>query len=221
MLVPGKIRLALLTLFFVQTASAQNNNTNTSLKPDYPGRYCLQLPTGWDHKHKLMRVITDVLPATIDELKDRDFCTEGTASYYVKLMIDSINVSNIQTPPPVEINFRPYYTTAFDYSFYGALAVYDSLHQPVAKLRLVSQDEVFTYTNRFSTPAQNVTYRSQYVYNNRGRVIGRTMVQEGRAVNTYMPRVNPWQILTPSFLENICEKRIIEINKMLQNLSSN
>lgn len=210
-----------LALVFVQAVSAQTDNTVPVAKLDYPGRYRLQLPAGWDHKHKLMEVINDLLPSTIDELKDRDFCTEGSASYYVKLVVDSITVTNIQTPPPVEINFRPYYTTSFDYSFYAALAVYDSLQQPVSKLRLVSTDEISTYTNRFSTPAQNVVYRSQYVYDNRGRVVGRRYVEEGRAVNTYVPKVNPWLILTPAYFENICEKKIIEINKMLKNLSSN
>jgi hypothetical protein len=217
MLVGYKIRLLFFLLWFSQLAFGQSKDT--ILRLDHPGRFRLDLPGDWMHRHKLMNVITDILPETIDELKDRDFCTEGTASYYVKLLMDSISAGNIQTPPPVEISSRPYYTTSFDYSFYGALAVYDSLLRPVAKLRLVSDDEIFTYTNRFSTPAQNVTYRTQYVYGSSGRIIGIRRVEEGRAVNTYIPKVNPWQVITPDFLAAICEKRIIEIAKMLKKLN--
>lgn len=197
----------MLSLEFVQALSAQPGNKRVPVKPDYPYRYRLQLPKGWDHKHKLMQVIIGILPATIDELKDRDFSQGGTTSYYVTHLIDSITVANIQTPPPVEINFRPHYTVSFDYSLYCALAVYDSLMQPITKLRLIAGDEFFRYTNMFSTPAQDIAYRTQYVYDSRGRPIGRTYVQEGRGVNTYMPKVNPWQILTPVFLENICKRK--------------
>jgi hypothetical protein len=53
----------------------------------YPDRYKLELPKEWN-RHKLIEAITDILPQTIDELKDRDFGTERKAAYmFVWLLI--------------------------------------------------------------------------------------------------------------------------------------
>lgn len=214
-----RIRLFILALGIAQTISAQKPDLNTPIPPDHPGMYRLILPDGWEHRHKLMQVITDILPETIDELKDRDFCTEGTASYYVQLLLDSITAGNVHTPAPVEINNRPYYTVSFDYSFYGALVVLDSNRNIISRLRLISAEEVNTYTERFSTPAQNITYRTISIYNPQGRVIGTRRVPDSRPVNNYVPRVNPWNIITQQFLEDICEKRIMEIGRLLKKIT--
>lgn len=219
MLVTLRIRLAAIFLFLIPAAQAQRPNLNAPVPPDHPGMYRLILPTGWEHRHKLMQVLTGILPETIDELKDRDFCTEGTASYYVQLLLDSVTVSNIHTPAPVEINSRPYYTVSFDYSFYGALAVMDSNQQIISRLRLISNEEVNTYTERFSTAPQNVTYRTISIYNPQGRQVGTRRVPDSRPANTYIPKVNPWNIVTQPFLENICEKRIMEIGRILKKIT--
>ncbi len=183
-----------------------------------PDRYRLELPREWN-RNKLIEAITDVLPQTIDELKDKDFCTECKGGYTVKLNIDSVSVANAQTSMPVEIGSIPHYTFSFDYSFYAALVISDSSGTPFTMLRLMGTDEVMTYINQFTLPPQNIVYRSQNVYDSRGRVIGRRWVQEARAMNIANPTINPFSIVTESFLLNICEKRIYEIRKLLRKLN--
>jgi hypothetical protein len=185
---------------------------------DHPGKYRLDLPTGWK-KPKLIETITDILAQTIDELKNRDFCTEGKAAYYVRLLIDSVTVSNQQSSPPTEIGSMPHYTVSFDYSFKAALQVTDSVNIPVSMLRLVSGEDVFTYTKQITTGRQNVTYRYENVYNSLGRVVGRRLVEDARAVNTFVPKLDPWSILTEQFMMNICEQKLYEIKKMLKQIN--
>lgn len=207
-------------LFAVHISVFCFSQQKDSFSVDRPDRYRLDLPKAWD-KNKLIEAITDILPQTIDELKDMDFCTECNGGYTVKLAIDSVTVANSQTTMPVEIGSIPHYTFSFDYSFYAALVVIDSSGKPFTMLRLMGTDEVMTYTEQFTLPPQNITYRSQYVYDTRGRVIGRRYVQEARAMNIATPRISPFSILTESFLLTICEKRIYEIRRMLKKITQN
>ncbi|MBI5857056.1 MAG: hypothetical protein HZB42_05330 [Sphingobacteriales bacterium] len=184
----------------------------------HPDRYRLDLPKEWN-RPKLIEAVTDVLSQTIDELKNRDFSTEGKAAYYVKLVIDSLIISNQQTSPPIEIGSIPHYTFSFNYNFNAALLVSDSMNKPVSSLRLVSAEETMTYTRQFSTLPQNAVYRYETVYNNLGRPVGRRLVQEAPPVNTYIPRIDPFSVITPAFLMNICEKKIYEIRKLLKKLN--
>lgn len=185
---------------------------------NHSGRYRLDLPKEWN-RHKLIETVTDILPQTIDELKNLDFCTEGKASYYVRLIIDSLSVSNQQTSPPVEIGSLPHYTFSFNYSFNAALVVTDSLNKPVSMLRLMSGEETMTYTRQFTMLPQNATYRYETVISNTGRILGRRLVQDAPPVTTYTPRTSPFAVLTPDFLMNICEKKIYEIKKMLKKIN--
>ena len=184
-----------------------------------PERYRIDLPKELN-KNKFIEAVTDVLSQTIDELKDRDFCTECKGGYYVRLSIDSVTVSNVQTTAPIEIGSIPHYTFSFDYSFQSALVVHDSSGKPFTMLRLISAGDVMTYTKQFSLPPQNITYRLENVYDSRGRIIGRRYVQEATAMNIANPRISPFSILTESFLLNICERRIYEIRKMLKKLTA-
>src|SRR6185503_16213669 len=126
-----------------------------SFAVDRPDRYRLVLPTGWD-KNKLIEAITDILPQTIDELKNMDFCTECNGGYSVKLSIDSVTIANAQTSMPVEIGSIPHYTFTFDYSLYAALVVLDSAGKPFTMLRLFGTDEVMSYMDQFTLPPQNI-----------------------------------------------------------------
>jgi hypothetical protein len=187
---------------------------------NHPDRYRLDLPKVWN-RHKLVEAITDILPQTIDELKDREFCTEGKAAYYVRLIMDSLSVNDIQTTPPVEIGSIPHYTFSFNYSFHAALMVTDSLKKPVSMLQLLSGDEIMSYTRQFSLAPQNVIYRYQTIYDQRGRPMGRRLVEEAGAVNNYVPKISPFSVLTEDFLLNICEQKIYEIRKLLKKINSN
>ena len=88
-------------------------------------------------------------------------------------------------------------------------------------LRLIGTDEVMTYIEQYMLPRQNVVYRATPVYDNRGRMIGRRWVQEAGPFNNFVPKVNPYSILSESFLLCICEKKIYEIRKMLKKLNQN
>ncbi|HWR32609.1 MAG TPA: hypothetical protein VN451_03750 [Chitinophagaceae bacterium] len=210
----GKIIFLLLGLFQTQVSFTQLKDSLIN----HPDRYKLELPKEWN-RHKLIEAITDILPQTIDELKNRDFCTEGKAAYYVRLTIDSVTVSNQQVSPPIEIGSLPHYTFSFTYGFNAALMVADSLNKPVSMLRLVSGEEAMIYTRQFTLMPQNAVYRYETVYNNMGRPVGRRLVQEAPPVNTFNPNMSPFSVLTPEFLMNICEKKIYEIKKMLKKIN--
>lgn len=214
MTIRNRIPVLMAVLLFSIPGSAQDHDSIFN----HPGRYRLDLPKVWN-RHKLIEAITDILPLTIDELKDREFCTEGKAAYYVRLFMDSLSVNDVQTSPPVEIGSIPHYTFSFNYSFYAALMITDSLEKPVSMLQLVSSEETMSYSNQFSLRPQNVIYRYQNIYDSRGRPMGRRMVQEAPAVNNYVPKISAFSILNESFLLNICEKKIFEIRKMLKKIN--
>jgi hypothetical protein len=195
------------------------SQTINNFKPYHPDRYTLELPKTWE-RNKIITAITDILSQTIDELKEMDFCTDCKAVYTVRLTIDSINITNPQTSSPVEIGNIPHYTYTFDYTFYAALIVVDTAGIPVSSLRLIAPDEIMTFLQQFTLPPQNATYRSQYVYDNRGRVVGRRWVQEAAPFNIAQPRINASSIVTENFLLNICEKKIYEIRRTLNKLNS-
>jgi hypothetical protein len=210
----SKVTLLMLALLFFLQGIGQKNVTGLN----HPDRYRLDLPKQWN-RHKLIEAITDILPQTIDELKDRGFCTEGKAAYYVRLFIDSLVVDNQQTSLPVEIGSIPHYTFSFNYSFYAALIVTDSLEKPVSMLQLVSGEETMTYSNQFSLRPQNVVYRYITMYDPRGRAIGRRLVEEAPAVNNFVPKISAFSVLNEPFLLNICEKKIFEIRRMLKKIN--
>lgn len=211
----NRVTLLLLFLFFLLQGIGQNNDITIN----HPDRYRLDLPREWN-RHKLIEAITDILPQTIDELKDRGFCTEGKAAYYVRLFMDSLTVNDVQTSPPVEIGSIPHYTFSFNYSFYAALIITDSLKKPVSMLQLVSGEEIMSYSKQFNLRPQNVVYGYQTIYDQRGRPVGRRLVEEARAVNNFVPKISPFSIVTESFLLTICEQKIYEIRKILKKINS-
>ncbi len=209
----NRVTLLSLALLFYLQGIGQKKDTLFN----HPDRYRLDLPKVWN-RHKLIEAITDILPQTIYELKDREFCTEGKAGYYVRLIMDSLSVNNIQTSPPVEIGTIPHYTFSFNYSFYATLMVTDSMKKPVSMLQLISAEEIMSYSKQFTLRPQNVVYRYENVYSRTGRVIGRRLVEEAPAVNNYVPTISPFSVLTENFLLNICEQKIFEIRKLLKKI---
>ncbi len=204
-----------LALFFSLPCFGQHHERQIN----YPDRYRLNLPKDWNRR-KLIAAITDILPQTIDQLKNRDFCTSGKAAYYVQLKMDSLFVTNVQTTPPVEIGSIPHYTFSFNYSFHAVLFVSDSLNKPVSMVQLISGEETMSYSKQFSMQPQNAVYSNMPIYDSTGRVIGSRLVEEAGAVNTYVPQISPFSTLTEDFLLNICEKKIFEIRRMLKKINS-
>jgi hypothetical protein len=213
-------RAGILTLMLVSFISFIGFAQTHTAQVQHPDRYRLDLPKEWK-KSRLIDALTDILPQTIDELKDRDFCTEGKAAYSVKLAIDSLTVSNEQTTPPVEIGTIPHYTFSFNYNFMASLLVIDSTGRSVSMLQLVPGDETMTYQKQFSLAPQNIVYRYQTLYDQRGRAAGRRMVEDAGAVNNYVPRLSAFSVLTQEFLLRICEQKIYEIRKLLKKLNQN
>jgi hypothetical protein len=205
----------ILSSFCFLTGFAQNYDSLIQ----HPDRYRLDIPKEWK-RPKLIQAITDILSQTIDELKDRDFCTAGKAAYSVRLSIDSIVITNEQTSLPVEIGSIPHYTFSFNYSFHAALIVFDSSGKSVSMLQLISNDEVLNYSKQFSVSPQNIVYRYQTIYDPRGRAVGRRLVEEARAVNNYIPKISASSVIDGDFLLNICERKIFEIRKLLKKINS-
>ncbi len=210
-----RIFLLSLALQFSFISFCQHKDSFAVIRPD---RYRLDLPKQWD-RNKLIEAITEVLSQTIDELKNREFCTDCLGGYTVRVAMDSITVSNSQTSAPTEIASTYRYTCSFDYSFYASLQISDSTGKPFTKLRLFATDEILNYSQQFSVRPQNATYRMQNVTDSRGRVVARRRVQEAPAVMTTTPQISPFSILTESFLLDNCEKRIHEIRKILKKIN--
>jgi hypothetical protein len=98
-------------------------------KTTYPDRYRLYLPNGWNTS-KVIKALSYVLPETILELKEKDFCTDCKAGFFVKLIVDSFSWDD-QTKPGSYYHFK------------AILRVYDSTGNPVSQLVLISPEETF------------------------------------------------------------------------------
>lgn len=216
MFATNRSNLLLLALFFCSTGFGQLHDSLLR----YPDRYRLDLPKEWQ-KPRIIEAITEILPQTIDELKDRDFCTAGKAAFYIQLLIDSVFVDNAQTSPPVEIGSIPHYNYTFNYNFYAALMITDSFGKKISALQLNPTDQTMTYFKQFSLPRQNVVYRYVTVYDQRGRAVGTRLVEEAGPVNTFVPNIDPFSVLTEDFLLSICEKKIFEIKRILKKINNN
>ena len=206
------IMLILVTFSFSSPAQKLNNAAF------HPDRYCLNLPPEWN-KTKTITAVAYVLEQTIDELKDKDFCTDCRAAYNVRLYFDSVSVSNQQTSGPLEIGGIPHFTFSFDYSFNAGLLITDTSNRSISFLRLFGGDEVTTYSSQLTTNPQNTTYRFEPIYNSTGRVVGRRIVQDAPPVTTYIPQLNPFSILTESFISGLCMQRLFEIRRALKKLN--
>lgn len=184
--------------------------------PHYPERYHLDLPADWLKKPKLIRIITDILPKTLTELREKQFCTECTAGLSVTLFIDSLEVVNEHMSAPIQVGRASRYTFSFNYSFYAALLLADSNGRPVSMLRLNDASELMHYSKEYSLEATNATYRSEPVYDTLGRIMYHRIVEEAPPIITDVPRMSAAQVLTQDFILDICLRRIYEIDKFLR-----
>lgn len=211
MSVPKRVTPLVVALFFFLPGFTQSHNSQIKDSE----RYRLDLPKEWNRR-KLIIAITDILPKTIDKLKNRDFCTKGKAAFYVRIIIDSLSVYDIKSIPSN--------TFSFNYSFHAALLVTDSLENPVSMLRLVARDETMNYSKNQPQFQQYVISTKEIIYDSIGaRKIGQ--VGEGSRVivkkEIYdMPNISPsiHAILTEKFLLTICEQRIFQIKEWLKEI---
>lgn len=204
----------LLVLCFLLGSAARAQQVKN--RPNYPDRYQLDLPADWMKKPKLIRTITDILPKTLSQLEEKQFCTECRAGMRVSLLIDSLEVINENTSAPTQVGQTSRYTYSFNYSFYAALLLTDSNGHPLSLLRLNDAAELMSYSKEFSMQAMNATYRREPVYDTLGRIVSSRIVEEAPAIITDVPRMSPYQVLTNDFILNICLRRIYEIEKYLR-----
>jgi hypothetical protein len=193
------ICLILAILLLVCPASSQEKNV-----PDnYPDRYRLRLPEEW-MKPKIIRAVTEILPQTIDELKNRGFCTNGKAAYYVFLIVDSLSVNHT------------------GYSFHAALRTYDSLGKIIADLKLISPEEIFDSKQPVSTTGTTNFYsQPEYAYSPAPDSYGN--YQRIPITNAPPPVWNDNFINYSSVDLNIlgiCKSKIFEIRRLLKKINS-
>ena len=180
----------------------------------YSNRYRLDIPKEWN-KPKLMLAITDVLPRTLDELKEKDFCTEGKALYSVQLVMGIPDVTNENNSEAFRTSATIHYTLSFNYQFSASLYVIDTLGNPVTSLLLVSKDEMFDYRQQFVQQLLTEPIRA-----NTGGLFVTRRVESTFQNPGYKP-ASARRVLTEQFLLGICENKLYEIRKLLGKLSSN
>lgn len=189
--------LSLAFLFFCLQASSQEKDTLIN----HPDRYRLRLPDVWMDS-KIIKVVTEILPKTIDELKNMGFCTDGKAAYYVFLIVDSLSVNPT------------------GYSFHAALRIYDSLGKAISDLRLISSDEIF-YSQRSikTSPTNNYYTEAEYTYTAAPDQYGNYQrIQNVRKP----PPVWKNDFINYSFIDvdilNVCKSKLLELRKLLKEL---
>ena len=187
--------------------------------------YRLEIPEDW-LKPKTIKPITEILPATFDELKERQFCTSGKAGYTIRLLIDSIDVYDELSSNPQEMGNGPdtyfRYTFSFKYRFYAALLLFDSLQKPISQLRLVSREELLNFSKDYTHKPDNGVYIYEDLYNRAGtKIIGKKLVEKQKPYITQLPSHNAVSILNYEFMLGICRQKIYEIRKLLKSLATN
>ncbi len=188
-----------------------------------PNSYRLDLPADW-LKPKTIRSITEILPATFVELKERDFCTSGKAGYTVRLMIDSIDVYDELSSNPQEIGSGPdtyfRYTFSFKYRFYAALMLLDSLQRPISQLRLLSREELLAFSKDYTHQPNNGIYVYEDIYNRAGtKVAGKRLVEKQKPYVAQLPSHKAVSVLNYDYMLGICKQKINDIRKMLRSLA--
>ncbi|HKB45277.1 MAG TPA: hypothetical protein VKC90_12840 [Chitinophagaceae bacterium] len=196
------ILLTAVVIFLLSLAYSQNN----SYAKDFSNRYRLDLPQEF-LRPKIIRTITEILPVTIDELKGRDFCTSGEASYFVKLVIDSFDIE------PGEAIFR----------FKAVLRVYDSSGHSLSHLLIVPYTEGFNNPNKTFDYANNVQYTpNDYVniYDYSGGSRRTTTIYTGPTIidsHTVQSQYHDSPVRYKDIF-NICKDKIFKIGKTLRKL---
>ena len=206
----------LLTSLLIAISSLSQNNL---VSANDTGQYRLALPVEWT-RPRLTKAITEILPQTIGELKNRVLCTNCMEAHVVRLIIDSIVISNSQNSQPLEAGTVPRYTYtfSFNYSFFGALVIFDNLEHPLTMLKLVGVEEIFTYSKDFTLSAQVSGIKYDYTYDSTGKIVNdRRIAESTKTVNTDTPKHNARLVLTTAFLRDICEQRIFELRKKIRN----
>jgi hypothetical protein len=172
-------------------------------------RYKLDLPRIW-MKPKIIKAVTEVLPLTLDELKDKDFCTDCEGVYTVQLLVDSPyiksrnNISNGYSGNVLN------YTMEIIYQFRSTLGLFDTSGNLLTELILVAPDE--EHVKKSAMQMNQMTYSRQIITDREGRVT-QIMVPVYRSA----PVTND---LYPSLedLSAITEQRLYQVRDILKKI---
>jgi hypothetical protein len=189
----------LFVALFLHFSSPNIAQQGMSLK-SYPGRYALELPDEFKSQ-KMLRLITDILPATVEDLKNRDFCIDCLGSFLAKFIVDSFTIEG-----------RVFH-------FKAVIRVYDNTTFPIAQLLIVSPTESFDLP-KSQYPASKYKSSSTRgevpVYDTTGRIVSYKIgiinsveLNEQSSGNTH--------VISDELL-NICKSKIKEMHKNLEKL---
>ncbi len=134
----------------------------------FSDRYKLDLPRTW-MKPKIIKAVTEVLPLVLEELKDKDFCTDCKGTYTVQLLVDSPyiksrnNISNGYSS-----NNVLHYTMEIIYQFRSTLGLFDTSGNLLTELVLVAPEE--EHAKRSAIQMNQMTYSRQMITDREGRV---------------------------------------------------
>jgi hypothetical protein len=199
-----KIFLGVFLLVCCADTVAQSGNYSRK----FPDRYALHLPKEWN-KPKILKVLTEILPQAIDELKDLDFCTDCEGRYTVMLVIDSPLIKSRNNTSNGSGGNVSYYTMEVIYQFRAAIGIIDSSGKIITELVLVSDEE--EHAKRSASQYTQTTYSLQSIKDREGRIT-RMMIPISRPA----PLSNQ---LSPTMTDliNIAEQRIYLIRDFLKN----
>jgi hypothetical protein len=132
-----KLILPIVSVLFLISCSSSKQ----TLKGYYPERYTVELPKGWSSKPKLVKAITEILPVTMAELKDREFCLNCSTGYKVKIEMTEPNTDQIQLRESEK-------TEAIDlsvrlFSFEAAFVLYNKENKPIVLMKIVDPEDAY------------------------------------------------------------------------------
>jgi hypothetical protein len=156
----------------------------------HPDSYRINLPPGL-MKKPVINAISEIVPKTVTELSNRQFCTDGKADYYMLLAIDS---------------FR---NDQYYYHFDAVLRVFDSTGTHVVDIRLVSLDETFKYKADDLVAHEYPKIEYENVYDRFGKLIAK----KANPTNLTQPSTTNYNEVD---IIGICEAKIYRINKLLE-----
>jgi len=204
----------IVSILGISAASSQNPERKTTGSTPYS----LQLPEEWK-RPRLIKAIDEIARQSFGELRNRNYCTDCSTTYSIRLNIDSVVIHDPQNSPIFETGSvpRPTYTFSFTYQFAASL-VLDSAGHSISRLRLIYNMEIFTYAKDFTLPAQGSGASNHFVYDTSGKIVNDKSSLNSSKINiTETPKHNARAALTDAFLRDLCEQRIFAMRKKLRN----
>ena len=190
-------------LLFSLTGSAQH------LPQRFPDRYKLDLPGEW-LKPKIIKTVTEILAQAIEELKDKDFCTDCEGAYTVQLLVDSPFIKSRNNTGNGYSGNIAYYTMEIIYQFRATLGLFDSSGNLLTELVLIAPEE--EHAKRSNRQMTQTSYSRQIIKDREGKIT-QILIPMNRSIpvsNTLYPSVDD--------LSAIIEQRLYQLRDILKKI---